>query len=96
MSCPPIFHSIQIWLPLRVHLRAPHTKWRERDRADGPVDPDLPRWGIWTIQSNIFLENAESIVGTRQRIRVMSYGPYAKKWRDTVLLQKTAGEADNA
>ncbi|UXM93041.1 GNAT family N-acetyltransferase [Paenarthrobacter sp. JL.01a] len=56
--------------------------------------------GIWTIQSNIFPENAASIalhqrhgftvVGTRQRIGLMSYGPAAGSWRDTVLLERRA------
>lgn len=53
--------------------------------------------GVWTIQSSIFPENTASItlhqqhgfivVGTRQRIGLMSYGPAAGQWRDTKLLE---------
>jgi len=53
--------------------------------------------GIWTIQSTIFPENTASlalherlgfaVVGTRRRIGLMSYGPLAGQWRDTVLME---------
>jgi phosphinothricin acetyltransferase len=53
---------------------------------------------IWTIQSSVFPENVASlhlhkavgfrVVGTRQRIARMSYGPMAGNWRDTVLLER--------
>jgi L-amino acid N-acyltransferase YncA len=54
--------------------------------------------GIWTLQSSTFPENAASIalqvkhgfrpVGTRERIARMSRGPFAGRWRDTVLLER--------
>lgn len=54
--------------------------------------------GIWTIQSSIFPENQASlrlhqangftIVGRRERIARMSYGPAAGQWRDTLLLER--------
>ncbi len=54
--------------------------------------------GIWTIQSSIFPENAASlrlheahgfrVVGTRERIALMGYGPLAGSWRDTVLIER--------
>ena len=54
--------------------------------------------GIWTIQSSVFPENAASlalhaahgyrIVGRRERIALMTYGPFAGQWRDTVLIEK--------
>jgi L-amino acid N-acyltransferase YncA len=54
--------------------------------------------GIWTIQSSIFPENTASlslherlgfrIVGTRERIALMSHGPNAGKWQDTLLLER--------
>jgi phosphinothricin acetyltransferase len=54
--------------------------------------------GIWTIQSSIFPENEASmalhtgngfrIVGQRERIARMAYGPYAGQWRDTVLIER--------
>jgi len=54
--------------------------------------------GIWTIQSSIFPENAASLrlhrrhgfheVGTRERIALMTYGPLAGTWRDTILLER--------
>lgn len=54
--------------------------------------------GIWTIQSAIFPENTASlrlheahgfrVVGTRERIARMSYGPLAGIWRDTVLIER--------
>jgi phosphinothricin acetyltransferase len=53
--------------------------------------------GIWTIQSSIFPENTASLalheragfrrIGTRERIALMSYGPWAGRWRDTVLIE---------
>jgi len=53
--------------------------------------------GVWTIQSSIFPENAASIglhaefgfrsVGRRERIALMTYGPMAGQWRDTVLME---------
>jgi phosphinothricin acetyltransferase len=52
---------------------------------------------VWTIQSSIFPENAASIglhtefgfrsVGSRERIALMTYGPMAGQWRDTVLME---------
>jgi phosphinothricin acetyltransferase len=54
--------------------------------------------GIWTIQSSIFPENTASIrlhlrhgfrrVGIRERIALMTYGPEAGRWRDTVLVER--------
>ncbi|MGK9148488.1 GNAT family N-acetyltransferase [Plantibacter flavus] len=56
--------------------------------------------GIWTIQSSVFPENTASlalhdkagfrIVGRRERIARMSYGPWAGHWRDTVLIERRA------
>jgi phosphinothricin acetyltransferase len=53
--------------------------------------------GIWTIQSSIFPENTASLalhdragfrrVGTRERIALMTYGPWAGQWRDTILIE---------
>lgn len=53
--------------------------------------------GYWMVQSSIFAENAASIslhekagfriVGRRERIALMTYGPYAGTWRDTVLVE---------
>ena len=54
--------------------------------------------GIWTVQSGIFPENAPSlavheaagfrVVGTRERLGRMTYGPFADRWRDVVLVEK--------
>ncbi|MCI0156561.1 GNAT family N-acetyltransferase [Leifsonia shinshuensis] len=54
--------------------------------------------GIWTIQSSIFRENAASlrlheqagfrVVGHRERIALMTYGPWAGQWRDTILIER--------
>ena len=54
--------------------------------------------GIWTIQSGIFPENHASlrlheragfrVVGTRQRIGRMSYGPLAGIWRDVIMIER--------
>jgi phosphinothricin acetyltransferase len=53
--------------------------------------------GYWTVQSSIFPENTASIalhekhgfrtVGHREAIGLMTYGPYAGQWRDTVLVE---------
>jgi len=54
--------------------------------------------GIWTIQSGVFAENAASlalhraagfrVVGTRERLGRMTFGPLAGRWRDVVLLER--------
>jgi len=54
--------------------------------------------GVWTVQSSVFPENAGSlalhaaagfrVVGTRERIARMAYGPLAGEWRDVVLLER--------
>lgn len=56
------------------------------------------RAGIWTIQSGVFPENAASLalhfsagfrtVGLRERIGLMTYGPYQGRWRDVVFLER--------
>jgi L-amino acid N-acyltransferase YncA len=56
------------------------------------------RNGIWTLQSGIFPENTGSlalherhgfrVVGRRERVGKMSYGPLAGHWRDTLLLER--------
>lgn len=53
--------------------------------------------GYWTMQSGIFPENTASIrlhesegfrtVGTREAIALMTHGPFAGEWRDTVLVE---------
>jgi len=54
--------------------------------------------GVWTVQSGIFPENETSlavhaaagfrVVGTRERLGRMTYGPRADQWRDVVLVEK--------
>ena len=54
--------------------------------------------GVWTVQSGIFPENTTSlavhaaagfrVVGTRERLGRMTYGPFADRWRDVVLVEK--------
>ena len=54
--------------------------------------------GIWTIQSSIFPENIASIrlheragfrmIGRRESIARMTYGPHVGQWRDTILLER--------
>ena len=56
--------------------------------------------GIWTIQSSIFPDNTSSLrlheragfrlVGRRERIARMTYGPQAGQWRDTILVERRA------
>lgn len=58
------------------------------------------RAGVWTIQSSTFPENIASlhlhehagfrIVGRRERIARMDYGPHAGHWRDTILVERRA------
>jgi phosphinothricin acetyltransferase len=61
------------------------------------------RAGIWTIQSSIFPENEASLrlhdavgfrrVGHRERVALMTYGPWAGQWRDTVLVERRSASA---
>ena len=60
--------------------------------------------GVWTIQSSIFPENEASLrlhaahgfrtIGRRERIALMTYGPLAGEWRDTLLLERRASRRD--
>ncbi|GAA2751914.1 hypothetical protein GCM10009869_17760 [Amnibacterium kyonggiense] len=61
--------------------------------------------GYWTIQSSIFPENVASLalhdrhgfrrVGVRERIALMTYGPLAGRWRDTMLIERRSGSGDS-
>lgn len=61
--------------------------------------------GAWTVQAGIFPENTASValhekagfrvVGTRERLGRMSYGPLAGRWRDVLLLEDRFPEADD-
>lgn len=56
---------------------------------------------VWTVQSGVFPENEPSlalhrelgfrIVGTRERVGKMGYGPYAGRWRDVVMIERRSG-----
>lgn len=55
------------------------------------------RGGIWTLQSGVFPQNTASlalhsaagfrVVGTRERLGLMTHGPLAGTWLDVVLLE---------
>ncbi len=59
--------------------------------------------GIWTIQSGVFPENAASlalhaalgfrVVGVRERVGRMTYGPLAGQWRDVVMIERRSAVA---
>lgn len=59
--------------------------------------------GIWTLQSGVFPENTASlavhrsagfrVVGTRERVGRMSYGPMAGQWRDVVFIERRSDRA---
>ncbi|WP_087509123.1 GNAT family N-acetyltransferase [Cellulomonas iranensis] len=54
--------------------------------------------GLWTVQAGVFPQNAASlalhaaagfrVVGTRERLGLMTHGPHAGRWLDVVLLEK--------
>lgn len=54
--------------------------------------------GFWTLQTSIFPENEASIrlheaygfriLGKRERIAKMTYGPMAGQWRDTTIMER--------
>ncbi|MEJ1923092.1 GNAT family N-acetyltransferase [Microbacterium sp. KHB019] len=54
--------------------------------------------GVWTVQSSIFPDNPASLalheragfrrVGHRERIALMTYGPWTGQWRDTILVER--------
>lgn len=54
--------------------------------------------GYWTLVAQVFPENESSlslhgvcgfdIVGTRKKLGQMSYGPFAGRWRDVVMLER--------
>lgn len=59
---------------------------------------ESPAHGVWTVQAGVFPENTASlalhvatgfrVVGTRQRLGLMTFGPFAGRWRDVVLLER--------
>jgi phosphinothricin acetyltransferase len=59
--------------------------------------------GIWTIESGVFPENEPSlalhraagfrVVGVRERVGKMSFGPYAGRWRDVVMIERRSDTA---
>lgn len=61
------------------------------------------RLGFWTLQSATFPQNTASlalqqrhgfrVVGTRERIGMMTHGPLAGRWCDTVLLERRSAVA---
>jgi phosphinothricin acetyltransferase len=56
---------------------------------------------IWTLQAQMFTENRASIsfharhgfrlVGTREKIGKMTYGPHRDQWKDNVLMERRSG-----
>ncbi|MDA1309650.1 MAG: GNAT family N-acetyltransferase [Proteobacteria bacterium] len=54
--------------------------------------------GVWTLQASIFPKNQASVtlhqrfgfrlMGRREKIAWMSYGPMADQWRDTVIMER--------
>ncbi|GAA3877884.1 GNAT family N-acetyltransferase [Leifsonia kafniensis] len=54
--------------------------------------------GIWTLQASLFPENTASLalheragfrrIGIRERVGLMSHGPFAGHWRDTILIER--------
>jgi phosphinothricin acetyltransferase len=54
--------------------------------------------GVWTVQAGVFPQNTASlalhaaagfrVVGTRERLGLMTHGPHAGQWLDVVLLEK--------
>ncbi len=59
--------------------------------------------GFWTLQTSIFPENEASIrlheaygfriLGTREQIAKMTYGPMAGQWRDTTIMERRSAIA---
>lgn len=64
----------------------------------GALVDSTEKSGIWTIQSGVFPENARSlrlhalhgfrIVGRRERLALMTYGPREGTWRDVFLVER--------
>jgi phosphinothricin acetyltransferase len=60
--------------------------------------------GMWTVQTGIFPENTASLalhqaagfrmVGTRERMGRMTFGPLAGQWRDVLLLENRLPDTD--
>jgi L-amino acid N-acyltransferase YncA len=60
--------------------------------------------GFWTLQSGIFAENEASlalherlgfrIVGVRERLAKMTYGPDVGRWRDVLLVERRSNRVD--
>ena len=59
--------------------------------------------GLWTLQAGIFPENVASValhrelgfrvVGIRERLGRMAYGPLAGQWRDVLLMERRSALA---
>ena len=97
-STRPVYRGVA---ELSIYL---HPDARGRGIGDRLMQEFIARsetHGIWTLYSSTFPENTASvriqqrhgfrIVGTRERIAYMSYGPEAGRWRDTVMLERRSG-----
>jgi L-amino acid N-acyltransferase YncA len=62
--------------------------------------------GFWTLQSGVFAENEASlalherfgfrIVGVRERLAKMTYGPDVGRWRDVLLVERRSAQIGNS
>jgi len=81
-----------------IYIAAAHRGRRVGDALLAELIRVAEAAGIWTLQSGTFPENAASvalqvrhgfrIIGRRERIGRMEHGPFAGRWRDTVLLER--------
>lgn len=66
----------------------------------------LDEAGCWTVQASIFPENTPSlalheaegfrVVGRREAIALMTLGPHAGRWRDTLLVERRRAQQSDA
>ncbi len=86
-----------------VYVGANHRRLGVGDALMAALVPASEAHGYWTLQAGIFPENAASIalherhgfrvLGIRERIGRMSYGPLAGRWRDVVSMQRRSNFA---
>ncbi|MDC7123308.1 GNAT family N-acetyltransferase [Cellulomonas fimi] len=84
--------EVSVYVDPAAHGRGVGRSLLERLLAEAPAH------GVWTVQAGVFPENTASlalhaatgfrVVGTRERLGLMTFGPLAGRWRDVVLLER--------
>lgn len=95
VSARPVYRGVA---EATLYIAASHRARRVGDRLMKELIRVSETYGFWTLQSSTFPQNLASvalqqrhgfhIVGIRERIGRMTFGPLAGQWCDTLLLER--------